>query len=192
MAYGVQRTSSGRERACIVGRVESYSCWKLTFLPLSKTHLPAAVILDAPDDSCLLSAFKRPLHAIGRTHGPLTDIHALRSSQSTLTRRASHCRRATKNRFTWGMPFNAKTAGAARWDKKAEVKTRGLANFSRNQSSSNRRQSDPLPQPRRHPRAPLGRRSDPGPGPVAAVKAETASGSRAAGQPGSRSPLHLR
>ena len=72
------------------------------------------------------------------------------------------------------------TLNAIRWKKTVEVKPNSLANLRQNQSSCDRRKSDPLPQPRRHPRAPLGRRSDPGPGPVAAVKAETASGSREA------------
>jgi len=78
------------------------------------------------------------------------------------------------------MRSNVLTLNDIRWDKKAEVKTHRLANFSRNQSSSNRRRSDPLPQRPRQPPPRPPRRSDPGPGPVAAVKAETASGSRAA------------
>ena len=69
---------------------------------------------------------------------------------------------------------------AGRWDKKRELKAKRAETFFTAQSSSNRRQSDPLPQRPRQPPPRAPRRSDPGPGPVAAVNAETASGSRAA------------
>ena len=75
---------------------------------------------------------------------------------------------------------NAATLVAGRWDKKTELKTKRAGTFFTAQSSSNRRRSDPLPQRPRQPPPRAPRRSDPGPGPVAAVTAETASGSRAA------------
>ena len=49
------------------------------------------------------------------------------------------------------MRSNVLTLNDIRWDKKAEVKTHRLANFSRNQSSTNRRRADPLPQRPRQP-----------------------------------------
>ena len=78
------------------------------------------------------------------------------------------------------MSLSPATLAAARWDKKAEIKTKRVGTFFTAKSNRNSRQSDPLPQPPRQPLAARGRRSDPGPGAVAAVKAATASGSRSA------------
>ena len=75
---------------------------------------------------------------------------------------------------------NAATLVAGRWDKKTELKTKRAGTFFTAQSSSNRRQSDPLPQRPRQPPLRAPRRSDPGPGAAASVKAATAAGSRAA------------
>ena len=51
------------------------------------------------------------------------------------------------------MSLSPATLAAARWDKKAEIKTKRAGTFFTAKSNRNSRQSDPLPQPPRPPAA---------------------------------------